>query len=157
MNGITAVFGVFILIFVLISVGLTIFFFTSIYMKRVSSEELARERTPPRHYAEYVGLKCPDGFSYMGPDPSRKGYHLCKNELNVPVVANSCYTDATQKMISLPDLDWNQLSTKDYRFPSNGQGVSEICDYMKNCGPATGVAPEWTGVNSQNGWIRCPI
>lgn len=156
MNGVSSVFGIFLTIFILISVGLTVFFFTSLYMKKRSSQELGRMRSPPRAYAEFIGLKCPDGFSYIGPDPGRENYHLCKNELNVPVRADTCYADKDRKIISVPDLDWSQLSEKDYTFPSDARGVSQICDYMKDCGPSAGVSPEWTGVNTQNGWIQCP-
>lgn len=157
MNGLTGIFGIFLLIFILISVGLTVFFFTSLYMKKATSDELARERNPPRGFAEYIGLKCPDGFSYMGKDPETEGNHLCRNELNVPVRATTCYKDAANKVVSFPDLNWQQLSAKDSKFPSDAKGVAQICNYMKDCGPAAGVSPEWTGVNSQNGWIQCPV
>lgn len=165
MNGFGKVFGGFILLFVLISVGLTVFFFTSMYMRKASSAQLARERNPPRSYAEYVGLKCPDGFTYAGVDPQDSKKHLCKNVLGVmihegtdsnnnPICGNY---DAQTKLAKFTNLDWNQLSPKDYQFPRNADGVDDICNFVSQCGPTSGKRAQWTGVDTQNGWVRCSV
>lgn len=150
MNVLQVVFIIVVIIFVFISVGLTVYFFTNLYLKRKATSEIKKERIPPQNYAEKVGLQCPDGYILTNSDPTKKT-HLCKNVFQVPVKNETkCYTgNISDKTIQFNDLDWSKLDSKTFILPDDTPGRDTICKFKKDCGS------EWTGVNTMNGWVQC--
>lgn len=147
-------------IVVLIAVALTAYFFANLYEQRKSQQTILLNRNPPRQYAQYVGLVCPDGWENSGPDTTDATSHLCKNIANVPVnITNQqhCYNkDIPTKISSFKNLDWTKLDIHNSNFSTTDPkppGVADIMSFVNQCGPTTNTPAVWSGVNTQNGWI----
>lgn len=108
---------------------------------------------PPRQYMENVGKYCPDYWVYMGKDPNNSKKHICMNSFNVDIktpVSSTCYSNraSKQKIFTTPSLTDNGIE--------KGAALNEMCQFIKNCGPETGLEASWLGINTSNGWAVCP-
>ena len=39
---------------------------------------------------------------------------------------------------------------------SSKEGLTEMCNFIKQCGPTAGGEASWLGINTSNGWAVCP-
>ncbi len=116
----------------------------------------ASTRMPPLEYMRSIGIRCPDYWEDMGPDPTRKGYHICYNRLNIPVYnpSNSvCYTDSDKRTKSFIDCGINDEGKID-----SADGEKERCNFVAQCGPSENMTASWLGISSEQmspGYTSC--
>jgi len=113
-------------------------------------------KMPPTDYMKAIGIRCPDYWVDMGPDPTRQGYHICENRLNIPVHNPDnpvCYTDKNKRTKSFKDCginDKDEIDDKD--------GEKERCRFVAQCGPSTNMSASWLGISSEQmspGYSSC--
>ena len=96
---------------------------------------------PPTKYMEQIGGKCPDYWTYMG---DQGGYSYCKNTYKIDTGhSESCM------LTPIPGAA-NSVFLK--KFPSykhwspTKAALTERCNWIKSCGPKTGVHASWIGM-----------
>jgi len=111
---------------------------------------------PPLEYMQQEGVRCPDYWVYMGADPTRKGYHICQNKFNIPV-SNAdntvCYTDKNAKTRSFRDVSIDNKGVF-----SDAEAEKDMCMFVSQCGPSSGMTASWLGVSSEQmsaGYANC--
>jgi len=120
----------------------------------------ASTKMPPRDYMINVGSKCPDYWVDMGADPTRRGYHLCYNQLNIPIGNpnnNVCYSDKAKRIKSFKDV---MITEKDEIVDWDGgkEGETEMCRFVSQCGPSNNMTASWLGISSEQmspGYSSC--
>lgn len=113
------------------------------------------EKMPPLEYMREIGSRCPDYWVYMGKDPSKEGYHICRNAYNIPVNNPDntvCYSDKEGKTRSFKNADMG----KDGKIDPTAE--REMCEFVSQCGPSEDMKAAWLGVNSDQmspGYVNC--
>ncbi len=146
-----ALFGVAIFLFVLV----IIFYFIQRRAQYDATNIPMGQKMPPEDYMKHVGIKCPDYWEYLGKDPQNSSNHLCKNVQNIKLNdPKKCYTDAENKIMSFPNVDWDNTVKDGYL---SGKPVHKICEWQKSCGPIKNQDAGWLGVDSSDkrGWVKC--
>ncbi len=117
-------------------------------------------KMPPLDYMRNVGSRCPDYWVDMGEDPTRKGYHLCYNQLNIPINNpnnNVCYSDKDKRTKSFKDVYITEAGTmidKD----GGSEGEKERCRFVAQCGPSNNMTASWLGISADQmspGYSNC--
>lgn len=125
--------------------------------KNVNKDQDAR--WPPVSYMQQIGVKCPDYWEDMGPDPNNANNHICQNTLNVPVNSDNkaqCYDNQELLQKSFRTIDWNsQFNKKNKKL--SGDGIKGMCDFTLNCGPTKNQEASWLGINTSNGYNNCSL
>jgi len=106
----------------------------------------ASEIMPPLDYMRKVGSRCPDYWEDMGADPTRAGYHICWNKLNIPVYNagnDVCYSDRNKRTKSFMDAE---ISDDSKFLDANAE--KERCNFVAQCGPSEKQTASWLGVSS---------
>lgn len=142
---------------------LGVFFFGAVlyyFLKKKAQREAIKSgienRRPPLDYMRYTGVRCPDYWEDMGPDPNDKTKHICRNTFNIPVnsdEADFCYgedQDSKDKRLrSFSNVDWD-LQGEDMKL--EGDAVNDICKWRKRCGQDRSTEASWLGVDQ---WMNC--
>jgi len=96
---------------------------------------------PPTKYMEQIGGKCPDYWTYMG---DQEGYSYCKNTYKIDTQLNY-NSSVTTKMVSCYSKDIKSFPSYKHWSPTKA-ALTERCDWIKGCGPKTGVHASWIGM-----------
>lgn len=118
----------------------------------------ASVKMPPLEYMQKIGSRCPDYWVDLGPDPSRTGYHICYNQLNIPV-----FNPQNPVCYNQPDANKRHKSFMDATITSDGKfddsnAEKERCDFVAQCGPSENMSASWIGVSSEQmspGYTSC--
>ena len=93
---------------------------------------------PPTKYMEQIGGKCPDYWTYMG---DQRGHSYCKNTYKIPINnRTSCLSNPFGDSIGIKNFP----SYK--HWSPTKAALTERCDWIKGCGPKTGVHASWIGM-----------
>ena len=150
------IFGILLLLVLIFIILLIVFSVKKSNIKNAMIED-KDNRWPPENYMEKIGVKCPDYWEDLGPDPNRSGYHICQNSLNVPVNSKNeslCYDNKNLRRKSFRTITWkNQYNRQKKKI--EGKGVNELCNWTTNCGPTPTQDGSWIGINTSNGYTDC--
>jgi len=153
MNYSTIILGVVLVFFGILFILLLVYVVQT--NKAQKSAQGGSTNMPPLDYMRNIGVRCPDYWVYMGKDPSREGYHICKNVFNIPVnnPGNSvCYSDEAGKTKSFKDANMGSDGKMDKT------AERERCEFVAQCGPSADMKASWLGVSSEQmspGWVNC--
>ena len=115
----------------------------------------ASEKMPPLDYMKVIGSRCPDYWVDLGPDPTRQGYHVCYNKMNIPINNPDntfCYSDKNKRHKSFKDSDVSLTGFVDK------DAEIERCRFVAQCGPSENMSASWLGVSSDQlspGYTSC--
>jgi len=112
-------------------------------MTQSSPATLQSEAYPPNDYMFNIGAKCPDMWTNVGYKMvGNQQYVMCRNDYHVPTTSNStCYTDSSTKMKQFTNIAEWPIKPSD-----ESTVLKSRCDWIKSCGPATGMRASWTGI-----------
>lgn len=137
-----------------------LFILLIVYVVQVNQAKKAAKggsvQMPPLEYMRAIGSKCPDYWVDMGEDPTRKGYHICYNQLNIPVSNPSnpvCYTDKNKRTKSFKSVGITDKGEFD-----DADAEKERCRFVAQCGPSENMTASWLGVSSEQmspGYSNC--
>lgn len=130
------------------------------YYKTRAANTANKKINPPPAYMQNSGTKCPDYFSHAS---TANNNYICSNrDFNLNVQNDpKCYSNADEKIINFPELPngktWefgnpDGLTTMtaqeryDWANSSANNNVYSRCDWIKNCGPSSGVKGVWQGI-----------
>jgi hypothetical protein len=160
----------------LIVVLIIIYRFSTVSMNKIDKSSVVKH-WPPKQYMQNVGALCPDYWVYMGPDPNNPNtQHICMNRFNLDIrkVKPEPTTNNPDPIEEIPEKCYtspNGTNTKQKIFPtmtisddnklvdkgkSTQDGLKNICEFIKECGPSNGKEASWLGINTSNGWYICP-
>jgi hypothetical protein len=136
-----------------------LFILLIVYVVNVNKAKMdakgASVKMPPLEYMKSIGSKCPDYWVDMGPDPTRSGYHICHNQLNIPVHNPDntvCYSDKNKRFKSFKDCNVTDKGFDD------ADAERERCRFVAQCGPSENMTASWLGVSSDQtspGYTNC--
>jgi hypothetical protein len=151
----------------LIVILIIIYRFSTISSNKINKSDVVKN-WPPKQYMENVGVLCPDYWVYMGPDPNNPTtHHICWNKYNLDInkvttgsnpegqIPATCYTNANgrqKKFTTMTISNNNKLLDKG---KTSDEGLKDICEFIKECGPSSGKEASWLGFNTSNGWHIC--
>lgn len=143
----------------LIVVLIIIYRFSTVTMNKIDKSTVVKN-WPPKQYMENVGALCPDYWVYMGPDPNNPTtHHICWNKYNLDLKEqqnpNICYTNENGRQKTFPTISVSGDKLVD-KGKSTQDGLKDICQFIKECGPSNGKEASWLGINTSNGWYICP-
>lgn len=144
---------------VIIVVVLLIYYFVIRRMQISRMKASVNTQMPPANYMREIGIRCPDYWEYLGEDPARNGYHLCKNVYNIPIQQSNlsaCYDDVSNRIKSFPTFKNEQWSKGKNGLNITGEGTDKLCNWVSQCGPRQNEEAAWMGVNTDNPYVRCP-
>lgn len=149
-------------IYFLALIGLIVILIIIYRFSKVSIDKIDKSNVvkywPPRQYMENVGALCPDYWVNMGPDPNNpKTHHVCMNQFNLDLAnPNICYTYKDKKQKSFLTMEVSGDNKLVDKGKSTQDGLTEICKFIKKCGPSNEKEASWLGINTSNGWAVCP-